>query len=115
MKKTRFFIFITALLITLLTVVGCDVSPVSTRTDNLVLASISVREARALVSNGEDNALSEVKHFSCKLEHRWSIDGTTDTYTEEIYGDKEIVYENIAEDGVLGWVTPGKWKVTVYG
>lgn len=115
MKKTRFFIFITALLITLLTVVSCDVSPVSTRTDNLVLASISVREARALVSNGEDNTLSEVKHFSCKLEHRWSIDGTTDTYTEEIYGDKEIVYENIAEDGVLGWVTPGKWKLTVYG
>ena len=115
MKKTRSFIFITALLITLLIVVGCDVSPVSTRTDNLVLASISVREARALVSNGEDDTLSEVNHFTCYLDHLWSMDETDDTYTENIYGDREIIYEKIAEDGVLGWVTPGKWKVTVYG
>ena len=96
-------------------VVGCDVSPDSIKKDNLVLASISLRGSRALVSSGADDTLSEVNHFTCYLDHLWSMDETDDTYTENIYGDREIIYEKIAEDGVLGWVIPGQWKVTVYG
>lgn len=115
MKKTRLFIFITALLLTLLIVVGCDVSPIQLQNNNnLVLASISLSSSRSLISSGEDDALSEIKHFTCELKHLWSFSDDSNV-TEEIYGDKTIVYEKIADDGVLGWVTPGKWRVTVYG
>ena len=63
MKKTRFFIFITALLITLLTVVGCDVSPVTDFLEkDLVKASISINGSRSLISNTNDS-LSSVEHF----------------------------------------------------
>ena len=63
MKKTRLFIFITALLLTLLMVVGCDVSPASENADNdLVMASISIASSRSL-SNEQEDSLSRVSHF----------------------------------------------------
>ena len=113
MKKTRFFIFITALLITLLIVVGCDVSPVSDVLEkDLVKASISINGSRSLINNTNDS-LSSVEHFDYMMEPMWKIDEKN--ISEKIYGIQSEWRVHLPDDGVIGWVTPGLWKVSIYG
>lgn len=113
MKKTRLFIFITALLLTLLMVVGCDVSPAPENADNdLVMASISIASSRSL-SNEQEDSLSRVSHFDYMMEPMWKID--EDSVSEKVYGIANDWYYALPDDGVIGWVTPGLWKVSIYG
>ncbi|MCI7606824.1 MAG: hypothetical protein MSS69_08725 [Spirochaetales bacterium] len=115
MRKSRVFIFIAAVLITLLMSVACDNTPVLDNSNDLVLASISVTGSRSLVSSGAKDELSEIVQYACVLKHLWTIDSEDYSASEEVYGDEEKYYENIGSDGVIGWVTPGFWSVTVYG
>lgn len=109
MKKTRLFIFITALLITLLMVVGCDVSP-SINTSiprGCVEVSLKVVDSRSL--NAEMNFDSQtVVHWGYALKSQWN----DQDFEEKIYGN--VSYSELPDNGYLGWVTPGLWKVTVY-
>lgn len=122
MKKTRLFIFITALLITLLMVVGCDVSPVLTNSipEGCVEASVMVSSSRDLefYVNGRDTPLdgiseiSKVVHFYYTLEPLWTVDDPL----EKPYGEVTVWdSQPLPDDGKLGWVTPGRWKVSIYG
>lgn len=113
MKNTRLFIFITALLITLLMVVGCDVSPVSENADSdLVMASIRITSSRSL-TNGQQDSLSKVSHFVYNTEPMWKIDGNS--VSESIHGIADDWYSALPDNGEIGWVTPGLWKVSIYG
>ncbi|MDD6839682.1 MAG: hypothetical protein PUD65_00030 [Spirochaetales bacterium] len=118
MKKTRLFIFITALLITLLMVVGCDVSPVSMN-NGLVRASLS------LDKNTKDIVIidysADVTSYRIALVPCWEqlLNGT------KPYGGFGSVDENdnIVEGNVyissnvssidLGFLTPGQWTIYV--
>ena len=110
MKKTRLFIFIAALLITLLMVVGCDVSP--TFNTSIPEGCVNVRlniagDRRLNVSSSVPNEITDWKYSLTPL---W--DYGDETVSETIYGSavqKDLVDNNI------GWVTPGYWKVEVYG
>ena len=113
MKKSRLFIFITALLITLLMVVGCDVSPVAKNADSdVVLASISIASSRSL-TNGQEDSLSKVSHFVYNTKPMWKIDGNS--VSESIHGIADDWYSALPDNGEIGWVTPGLWKVSIYG
>ena len=110
MRKTGLFIFIAVLLITLFLGVACDSTPVSVP-NSLVKASISLSDSRSLIKEGSDS-LANIDHFQYKLTPMW--DYGTNNYSEEIYG-KMDKYAPLSEDGVLGWVTPGLWKVSIKG
>lgn len=114
MKKTRFFIFITALLITLLTVVGCDVSPVTPNSE-LVRASIAVSSSRDLQVVGGDGT---IKKYKIAMIPEWSdpsIIGMRGSRNSEgvVEGFKDVSYSknsgNISID--LGYVSQGKWSI----
>ena len=119
MKKNRIFIFIMALMMTLLLVVGCDVSPVldSFIPKDCVEVSVMVSSGRDLdyyVKDGskiEDYDSFSKLHggFYYKLEPQWS-------YTDENkpYGIVSKL-EKLPENGKIGWVTPGCWKISIWG
>ena len=120
MKKTRFFIFITALLITLLTVVGCDVSPVTPNSE-LVRASVS------LGGNKEKGIVildyaADVSEYRIALVPEWGkLENGTKPYGGfgEIDENGRIVGSYIERDPSevssidLGYVTPGQWTIYV--
>ena len=117
MKKTRLFIFITSLLITLLMVVGCDVSPSITNSipEGCVEASIMISSSRDLdyyVTGGnkivDPDSLSSVLKLCYSLEPQWAYDELDKPYGEVFWAD-------LSSDGKVGWVTPGLWKITVFG
>ena len=110
MRKTGLFIFIAVLLFTLIMSVACDSTPVSVP-ENLVKASISLTDSRSLIKEGADS-LADIDYFKYKLTPLWNYG--TNNYSEEIYG-KMNDYALLSDDGVLGWVTPGKWNVSIKG
>lgn len=99
-------------------VVGCDVSPNLNTSipEGCVEASVQLALGRGLdiyISNGtlinDISSLSRVAHFDYCLEPQW-------TWTDEKdkpYG--EVSFKKLPDDGKLGWVTPGLWKITIYG
>ena len=119
MKKTRLFIFITALLLTLLMVVSCDVSPVSMNNE-LVKASLSLNKKNTkdiiIVDSGADVTSYKIALVPC-----WDqlLNGT------KPYGGFGSIDENekIIEGTVynasnvssidLGYLTPGQWTIYV--
>lgn len=122
MKKNRLFIFITALLLTLLMVVGCDVSP-APMNNGLVRASISVSNSRDLQVVGGDG---NIDYYKIAMIPEWS----TSNLSESIVGKKG----NRDESGVvtewidvtpleehgnlfidLGYVSQGKWTIYLNG
>lgn len=118
MIKTRLFIFITALLLTLLMVVGCDVSPSLNASipEGCVDASLQLALGRDLDIYFTDgnlikniSSLSKVVHFDYCLEPQWTWTNEKD----KPYG--EVSFKELPVDGKLGWVTPGLWKIKVYG
>ena len=122
MIKTRLFIFITALLLTLLMVVGCDVSPSITNSipGGCVEASLMVSSSRDLefYVNGREEPLvgiseiSKAVYFYYTLESLWTVDDPL----EKPYGEVTVWdSQRLPDDGKLGWVTPGRWKVSIYG
>ena len=108
-----------ALMMTLLLVVGCDVSPVldSFIPKDCVEVSVMVSSGRDLdyyVKDGskiEDYDSFSKLHggFYYKLEPQWS-------YTDENkpYGIVSKL-EKLPENGKIGWVTPGCWKISIWG
>lgn len=110
MKKTRLFIFITALLITLLMVVGCDVSPSFNTSipEGCVNVRLNIAGDRRLdVSSTVPNEITDWKYSLTPL---WD-------YGEEIVSEKIhgiAVWEDLVDNNI-GWVTPGYWKVEIYG
>lgn len=117
MKKTRLFIFITALLITLLMVVGCDVSPVSIN-DRLVRASIAVSNSRDLQVVGGDSTISSYK---IAMIPEWESSSTSDpivgkkgSRTNGVVDGWEAVSYSIENENIsidLGYVSQGKWSI----
>lgn len=122
MNKTRFFIFIMALMMTLLMVVGCDVSPVSeviNAASSYVEFKLSVKgpntreikidSSNCIVSNyrialiPEWNTLENGAPIYGKIGSR-DLDGTV-TYGDTTYTSVDQI--------TLGYVTPGKWTVYV--
>ena len=115
MKKSRVFIYILALMYTLLMAVACDSSPTP---DNLVPASVSLDgEGRGLVIAGGDGTVTK---YNIALIPEWE----KGTYGEEICGmigsrDKDGVvtygasYSSNVSDINLGYITMGKWTVYV--
>ena len=122
MRKKRVFIFIAALLVTLLMVVGCDVSPVSNTNvsdGKYVEFNLSVKDSCSrdlLVSSDSLN----VSYYKIALVPEWNdlVSGAP------IYGrigsrsaDGTVAYGNqkyaTAAEITLGYVTPGKWTVYV--
>ena len=117
MKKTRLFIFITALLLTLLMVVGCDVSPVSNDND-LVKASISVSNSRDLQVVGGDSTITSYK---IAMIPEWEATSASDPIVGKkgsrtngvVDGWEDIEYlkENDQISIDLGYVSQGKWTI----
>lgn len=122
MKKNRIFIFIMALMITLLLVVGCDVSSISDTLDSdnqYVEFKLSVKEPNSRVIE-IDSSLLNISNYRIALIPEWdtlkngtpiygkigsrNVDGTV------IYGD--ATYTSVDQIS-LGYVTPGKWTVYV--
>lgn len=115
MKKSRIFIFILALLSTLLMAVACDSAPTP---DNLVPASVSLDgEGRGLVITGGDDTVTK---YNIALIPEWE----KGTYGEEICGiigsrnEKGVVtygasYDSNVSNINLGYITMGKWTVYV--
>ena len=114
MKKSRVFIFILALIYTLLIAVACDSAPTP---DNLVPASVSLDgEGRGLVITGGDDTVTK---YNIALIPEWD----NGTYGEEICGmigsRKEGVvtygasYDSNVSNINLGYISMGKWTVYV--
>ena len=115
MKKSRIFIFILALMSTLLMAVACDSTPTP---DNLVPASVSLDgEGRGLVITGGDDTVTK---YNIALIPEWD----NGTYGEEICGmigsrnDKGVVtygafYDSTVSNINLGYISMGKWTVYV--
>ena len=122
MKKTRFFIFITALLITLLTVVGCDVSPVS---DSIASSNPFVEFKLSIEGPNSrglkiDSSNVIIKNYRIALIPEWDVlENGTPAYgqigsrsTDGVVSYGETTYSSIDQIS-LGYVTPGKWTVYV--
>lgn len=123
MKKSRVFIFILALIYTLLIAVACDSAPsiLESTTDNngCVPAYLNVMSAdsRGIEVTGLDTAIT---YYRVALIPEWStldsgapIYGQIGTRTAEggvEYGEKTFASQSSIE---LGYVTPGKWTVYV--
>lgn len=110
MKKTRLFSFIAALLLTLLMVVGCDVSPALNTSipEGCVNVRLSIAGDRRLdVSSSVPNEITDWKYSLTPL---W--DYGEEIVSETIHG--RAVQEDLVDNNI-GWVTPGYWKVEVYG
>ena len=123
MKKSRVFIFILALMSTLLMAVACDSAPsiLESTADNngCVPAYLNVMSAdsRGIEVTGLDTAIS---YYRVALIPEWStldsgapIYGQIGTRTAEggvEYGEKTFASQSSIE---LGYVTPGKWTVYV--
>ena len=123
MKKSRVFIFILALIYTLLIAVACDSAPsiLESTTDNngCVPAYLNVMSAdsRGINVTGLDTAIT---YYRVALIPEWStldsgapIYGQIGTRTAEggvEYGEKTFASQSSIE---LGYVTPGKWTVYV--
>lgn len=123
MKKSRVFIFILALIYTLLIAVACDSAPsiLESTADNngCVPAYLNVMSAdsRGIEVTGLDTAIS---YYRVALIPEWStldsgapIYGQIGTRTAEggvEYGKKTFASQSSIE---LGYVTPGKWTVYV--
>ena len=123
MKKSRIFIFILALMSTLLMAVACDSAPsiLESTADNngCVPAYLNVMSAdsRGINVTGLDTAIT---YYRVALIPEWStldsgapIYGQIGTRTAEggvEYGDKTFASQSSIE---LGYVTPGKWTVYV--
>ena len=123
MKKSRIFIFILALMSTLLMAVACDSAPsiLDSTTDNngCVPAYLNVMSAdsRGINVTGLDTAIT---YYRVALIPEWStldsgapIYGQIGTRTAEggvEYGEKTFASQSSIE---LGNVTPGKWTVYV--
>lgn len=115
MKKSRVFIYILALMSTLLMAVACDSAPTP---DNLVPASVSLDgEGRGLVITGGDDTVTK---YNIALIPEWE----KGTYGEEICGmigsrNKDGVvtygasYDSKVSNINLGYITMGKWTVYV--
>lgn len=111
MRKSRVFIFIAALLVTLLMAVGCDVSP------NLVDSSVPEGCVNVNLNIGDDRKLdvsstlpSDITNWTYSLTPLWSYGDTA--VSETIYG---IATNKPLDSNNIGWVTQGYWKVQVYG
>ena len=121
MKKTRLFIFITALLITLLMVVGCDNAPdfnseISESQFVSLKVSVNSKLSRDLVVDSGDYVIS---YYKVALIPEWNslvngapIYGQIGERNNGIieYGETEY---NTVDQIDLGYVTPGKWTVYV--
>lgn len=123
MKKSRVFIYILALMFTLLMAVACDSAPsiLESTTDNngCVPAYLNVLSAdsRGIEVSGLDTAIT---YYRVALIPEWStldsgapIYGQIGTRTAEggvEYGEKTFASQSSIE---LGYVTPGKWTVYV--
>lgn len=120
MKKNRIFIFILALMMTLLLVVGCDVSP--SMNSNFVRASLT------LSSNMEKgivihDSIADVDKYRIALIPNWdTLDngvsihggfGSVDS-SGNILTFKEYTKSDISSID-LGYITPGKWSIYVEG
>ena len=118
MKKTRFFIYITALLITLLIVVGCDVSPASVN-NGLVRASINIGNNLTkdlIITNAESCRATKYRIALIpqwdKLENGSPIYGQIGSVENgKIKTGMETAIDSSSID--LGYITPGKWTVYV--
>lgn len=123
MKRSKIFIFILALMFTLLMAVACDSAPsiLESTADNngCVPAYLNVMSAdsRGINVSGLDMAIS---YYRVALIPEWStldsgapIYGQIGTRTAEggvEYGEKTFASQSSIE---LGYVTPGKWTVYV--
>ena len=123
MKKSRVFIYILALMSTLLMAVACDSAPsiLESTADNngCVPAYLNVMSAdsRGIEVTGLDTAIT---YYRVALIPEWStldsgapIYGQIGTRTAEggvEYGEKTFASQSSIE---LGYVTPGKWTVYV--
>lgn len=121
MRKSRVFIVIAALLVTLLMVVGCDVSPVSpTNNNELVKASVAVSGSRDLQVVGGDGTVSSYK---IAMIPEWSESDLSDPIVgrkgsradDGVVTFVDVAYTNdngnIEID--LGYVSQGKWSIYI--
>lgn len=103
-------------------IVGCDVSPVvgNPIPEGCIEASVVVSSSRDLeffVNNGETplkglSDYSRVVYFTYTLEPQWSVEDSL----EKPYGSVSLWdKKELPQDGKLGWVTPGLWKISIYG
>lgn len=119
MKNTRLFIFITALLLTLLMVVGCDNSPISVTPERgLVKACINIGNGSTkdlLITNADSN----FTNYKIALVPEWNtLDNGTPIYGKigsvengKIINGKAFDASSSSID--LGFITPGKWTIYV--
>ena len=110
MKKNRIFIFIMALLMTLLLVVGCDVSPSfdSSIPEGCVNVRLEIADGRGL--DVSSTVPDEITNWKYSLTPCWEYGD--EAVSETPYGKRDM--EELV-DNCIGWVTPGLWKVEVYG
>lgn len=119
MKITRLFIFIAALLITLLMVVGCDVSPASMNNE-LVKASLSLDKKNTkdiiIVDHGADVTSYKIALVPC-----WDqlLNGTKPYGGFGSIDENEKIVEGTVHNASnvssidLGYLTPGQWTIYV--
>ena len=113
MKNNRIFIFIMALMMTLLLVVGCDVSPVLSK--DLVNAKIDIESDKNFRSlNFEVNA--DVVRYEYVLVPLFEHPEGSDRIVGVVGNVNNGVisgWKELPEDGALGFVTQGKWKILI--
>ena len=121
MKKTRFFIFITVLLMTLLTVVGCDNTPIlSPETSESQFVSFKVSVNNKLSRDLDVVSVDyEISYYKVALIPEWNplvngapIYGQIGERNNGIIEYGETQFDTV-EQIDLGYVTPGKWTVYV--
>lgn len=99
-----------ALMMTLLMVVGCDVSPniSSVIPKGCVNVSLNIEDGRTL--NVSSTVPSEINYWQYSMTPLWNEGASIGN--EEIYG---VASYKELKDNNIGWVTPGLWKIEVFG
>lgn len=112
MRKSRVFIFIAALLVTLLMAVGCDVSPVSP-SNNIVEATIAVSSNDKYRSLDFETEIG-ISHYEYVMIPLFDYPAGSDKIVGAVGKIENSVisgWEELPADGVVGYVTQGKWKI----
>lgn len=111
MRKSRVFIFIAALLITLLIVVACDVSPVTGF--DIVEAKISIDKNDQFRALTFDTGV-KVSHYEYVMIPMFNHPEGNDKIVGAVGKIENGVvsgWEDFPSDGIVGYVTQGKWKI----
>lgn len=105
--KRNFMAVASLLVAAMLLMVSCAQEVKAPENNGLVEAKLSVGYGRDLSVSGDTNTSGIVLKYT--MSPLWNIDGASET----IYGEK-TTKTSFTDNGSIGYVTPGLWKVNVF-